>query len=78
MAKKQSPRKKTNDPPYNITKVALAVRGDPAWRNWVERLARHNRDSTLNDLVDDALIAYAKQTGFGEPAPPRIARDQAE
>jgi hypothetical protein len=45
------------------------VRGSEAWRGWVDRLIDHDR-SSWPDLVDKALVAYAKAVGFKE-APPR-------
>jgi hypothetical protein len=45
------------------------VRGSKEWKAWVERLAEFDRAS-LPDLVDRALVAYAKQIKFRD-APPR-------
>jgi hypothetical protein len=49
---------------------ALQVRGDSAWKSWVERLAKHDRAS-VSDLVDRALASYARSVYFTDPAPPR-------
>lgn len=50
--------------------MAIAIKGEVAWRDWVERLAEHNRTDVAK-LVDAALVLYARETGFGEPAPKR-------
>ena len=48
----------------------LSVRGSQDWRAWVGRLADHSR-LKVADVIDRALLAYAKQEGFDEPAPRR-------
>jgi hypothetical protein len=48
--------------------VALNIKGDPAWRDWVERAAAHSRMS-VSAYIDVALAKLAKQEGF-EPKPP--------
>jgi len=48
----------------------LSIRGSEAWRDWVGRLADHNRLKGA-DVIDGALVAFAKQEGFNEPAPRR-------
>lgn len=48
----------------------LSIRGSGEWRDWVGRLADHNR-LKVADVIDRALLAYAKQEGFNEPAPRR-------
>ncbi len=48
----------------------LSIRGSEAWRVWVGRLADHGR-LKVADVIDRALIAYARQEGFDEPAPRR-------
>jgi hypothetical protein len=47
-----------------------AVRGSEEWQAWVERLMEHDR-SNWPDLVDRALVAYAKGAGFKEAPPKR-------
>ena len=46
-----------------------AVRGSDEWGAWVQRLIEHDR-SSWPDLVDKAVVAYAKAVGFKE-SPPR-------
>lgn len=52
------------------TRNGLVVRGSPEWREWVKRLAKHNR-LTAADIIDQGLIDLAKKTGFKEAAPQR-------
>jgi hypothetical protein len=47
-----------------------AVRGSAPWREWVRGLLEHDR-SDWPDLVDKALVAYAKSIGYKEAAPRR-------
>jgi hypothetical protein len=48
----------------------LSIRGSNEWRDWVGRLADHSR-LKVADVIDRALLAYAKQEGFTEVAPRR-------
>ena len=48
----------------------FSIRGSQEWRDWVGRLADHNR-LKVADVIDRALVAYARQEGFTEPAPRR-------
>jgi hypothetical protein len=48
----------------------LSIRGSVPWRDWLARLADHCRLKTA-DVIDRALITYARQEGFTEPAPRR-------
>jgi hypothetical protein len=72
MAKKKS-SSETNEAEMSAKKpkgFALPpVRGSEDWKGWVERLAEFDR-SSLPDLLDRALVAYAKQIKFKD-APPR-------
>jgi hypothetical protein len=48
----------------------LSIRGSVEWRAWVGRLADHSR-LKVADVIDRALLVYAKQEGFTESAPRR-------
>jgi hypothetical protein len=49
----------------------MAVRGVPAWADWLRRLAEHaSMPQTL--LVDQALKHYARSIYFDEPMPRRL------
>ena len=50
--------------------MILSVRGTPEWRDWLNRLAEHNRVKVA-DAIDHAVVAWARQTGFTEPPPKR-------
>lgn len=60
------PKSAAEGPKGNV----LSIRGSGEWRDWVGRLADHNR-LKVADVIDRALLAYAKQEGFNEPAPRR-------
>lgn len=69
------PRKKKNGrpprkpPASDREENAIIVKGRARWKNWVRRLAEHDRKS-MSDLIDHALVRYARELGF-EEAPPR-------
>lgn len=67
------PKKKDSDPAQAKKPKGFAlpaVRGSEEWQAWVERLMEHDR-SNWPDLIDRALVAYAKATGFSERPPKR-------
>jgi hypothetical protein len=68
VAKKKAPEPKKR-PSYR-TKNQLVVRGTDEWGAWVAELAEHCRIAQVQ-VVDAALIQYAKKVGFTKPAPKR-------
>ncbi len=46
--------------------MAAQVRGTPEWKEWVEELAKANRQS-VSGVIDTALARLAKEIGFREP-----------
>ena len=60
------PKASAEGPKSNV----VSIRGSVEWRAWVGRLADHSR-LKVADVIDRALLAYAKQEGFNEPAPRR-------
>jgi hypothetical protein len=50
--------------------IVLAVKGRREWKEWVDRLAAHDR-SSVNELIDRALARYARWIGFEEVPPER-------
>ena len=48
----------------------LIVRSTPEWLEWVARLGNHARLGTAG-LIDEAVLRFAKEVGFDEPAPRR-------
>ena len=49
---------------------SIAFRATPAYAEWVDKLAVANR-STIAGLIDQALVSYAKEIEFNQPAPER-------
>ena len=63
MAKKQERTKQW------VRTSATAIRSRPEWKEWIERLADFDRASRLNDLIDRAMVVYARHFGFPEVVP---------
>jgi len=66
------PKAKTSQPPeqWNRKSLVLQVRGSPEWKAWLEGLAEFDR-TTVADVADRAIVRYAREIGFTEPAPKR-------
>ncbi len=45
---------------------AVNLRGSNAWKEWLEELAKANRQS-ISGVIDTALATFARQIGFREP-----------
>jgi hypothetical protein len=50
--------------------LVLSMRGNPEWKEWLDRLSKHCRMSTAV-CVDQAVMEFAKMRGFSEPPPER-------
>ncbi len=50
--------------------IAVTIKGDPAWKAWLDGLADHCR-SDVAKVIDMALIKYAKGEGYDREAPHR-------
>jgi hypothetical protein len=50
--------------------MAIQIRGDSAWKSWVERLSRFD-DRPVALLVERALREYAERAKFPELPPKR-------
>jgi hypothetical protein len=48
----------------------VSIRGTEAWREWLMGLARHRRLAAA-DVIDQALVEYAKVHGYNIPPPLR-------
>lgn len=48
----------------------LTIKGRDDWKTWVQELSDHCR-LDLSDLVDAALVDYARGRGFSKTAPKR-------
>lgn len=57
--------------PERVRSAAIIIRGRPEWKAWVEDLAEHGRSPSLNDLIDRALVTYAREIKYPRPAPKR-------
>ncbi len=68
VAKKKTPPPAPEPSPERWAKQPLAVqvRGRPEWKEWVESLAKSERQSVAA-LVDRALANLAKEAGFRKP-----------
>lgn len=70
MAKKKTSGAKVPDPEPGPRRSVLQMKGTEAWKEWLDRLAKHLRMPT-SAVVDNALVEYAKSRGFSEEAPER-------
>ena len=50
--------------------VLTNIRSTPEWRAWLDELSKFDR-STIADVIDHALVDYARAKGFPKPAPQR-------
>jgi hypothetical protein len=50
--------------------VVTNIRSTPAWREWLVELSGFRR-LTVADVIDQALVAYARDNKFPRQAPPR-------
>jgi len=50
--------------------IIVTLKGNPEFRDWLNRFAEFDR-STAVQITEKALVAYARQLGFEEPAPKR-------
>ena len=50
--------------------IAVTIKGDPAWKGWLEDLAGYCRDDVAK-VIDKALVEYAKMKGYDREAPRR-------
>lgn len=67
MAKKKADAKPTGGKGRtNLTNI----RSTEDWKAWLDELAQFDR-STVADVIDHALVDYARAKGFPKPAPPR-------
>jgi hypothetical protein len=64
----EKPKRKSRD--AEPRPIALTIRGRSEWKAWVGLLADFERIS-VNELVDRALVRYAREVGFKGVAPER-------
>jgi hypothetical protein len=56
--------------PSRVRTALIQIRAMPDWKEWVKELAEHDRCDVV-DLIDRALVAYARQVKFAKAAPRR-------
>jgi hypothetical protein len=77
--KKDAPMKtKTRPAPVPeppIQRSIVGFKGTQEYQDWMKRLLRHSKSArqatNLTDLIDRAIVAYARQIGFDEDPPAR-------
>lgn len=63
-------RKKTDPPGHPYRQAAIVVKGNPEWKDWIERTAAKFR-MNVSMFVEFAVIEYAKNHGQDEESPAR-------
>ncbi len=80
MAKKKSesvspdsePKRRGPKPdPSRVRSATTIIRSMPAWKEWIEEFAEFDRCSSVSELLDRALVSYARDAKFPKPAPKR-------
>jgi hypothetical protein len=51
--------------------VATLIRSTKAWKDELEAFAEWERTSTVADLIDKAVVSYARERGYPKPFPKR-------
>jgi hypothetical protein len=57
--------------PQRVREAVTAIRSSDAWKAYVEELAEFDRATSVSELMDRAIVAYAKQLGFKKSPPKR-------
>jgi hypothetical protein len=70
MAKKKSKGPKKVMPKDGRTDY-VRFRMKPGFKEWLERLAAHDRVDTLTNLFEKMAVFYARRSKFNEPPPDR-------
>ena len=52
--------------PNRVRSAVTNIRSSPEWKAWLQRFADHTRKD-LADVVDEALLRYARAEGFEQP-----------
>lgn len=65
-------KRKPGPQPVDGGRVAtVPIRSTAAWKTWAEGFMEWDRAPSMADLVDRALVAYARERKYPEPAPRR-------
>ena len=57
--------------PDRVRLATTMVRSSDAWKEAVIAFAEWDRAPSVSDLIDRALVAYARQQGYDKPIPKR-------
>ena len=57
--------------PSRTRDAAIMVRSTEAWKRAVEAFAEFDRAPSVSDLIDRAVVAYARERGYEKPIPKR-------
>lgn len=52
--------------PNRVRSEVTNIRSSPEWKEWLVRFAAHTRKD-LADVMDEALLRYARAEGFEQP-----------
>lgn len=58
-------------PPERVRKAVTMIRSADEWKEAVEQLAEWDRASSISELIDRAVVAYARARGYDRPIPKR-------
>jgi len=57
--------------PARARPASTMLRSSEDWKTWLAELASYDRGSTVADLLDRAVVSYAREIKFPKPAPKR-------
>lgn len=57
--------------PERVRAAMIQIRGRQEWREAIEVFADWDRAPSLSDLVDRAIVSYARERGYNKPFPKR-------
>ena len=60
-----------NDPDPGARTASTMIRSTDAWKATLEELAEYDRIGSTAELIDRAIVAYARLVGFPKPFPKR-------
>jgi hypothetical protein len=58
-------------PTERVRKAVTMIRSADEWKAAVEQFAEWDRASTVSELIDRAVVAYARARGYDRPIPKR-------
>lgn len=57
--------------PTRVRDATTMVRSSAAWKAFLEQLAEYDRATSVSELIDRAVIRYAREIGFKGEMPKR-------